>query len=185
MSNLVKVEGRVSMVGLGGMHTCPMGYMIIRVQVDGVGGYNKDQIALVIPDSSKFPSRVPVTLGTLMIGRVINVIKESRPDALATPWVNSQVAYLLAGCKMNMSLIDKKVANWPMNPANLNEILKTKKSEKIEGFSSQVIHTQTMTMFVGCNLHVMIHTLCKGYKPLAHGLQSRTCIQRWWLAVKA
>ena len=60
----ILVEGRVNMVGLGGMCTCPFGYIIIRVQVDGVGGYDKDQIALVVPDSSKFASRVPVTLCT-------------------------------------------------------------------------------------------------------------------------
>ena len=30
-----------------------------------------------------------------MIGHVMNVIKESEMDRLATPWVNAQVAYLL------------------------------------------------------------------------------------------
>ena len=82
MSNLV--EGRVSMVDLGGMHTCPLGNVIIRVQIDGVGDYDEDQIALIKLDLSKFTSRVPVTLGTPMIRRVINVIKESKLDALVT-----------------------------------------------------------------------------------------------------
>ena len=71
---------------------------------------------------------------------------------------------------MNTSFIDKKVANWPMNPTDLNEIMKTKRSEKIKGFSSKVIHTWIMTMFMGCNLHVMMHALCKGNKSLPHGL---------------
>ena len=79
------------MVGLGGIHTHPLGYIIIKVQVDGVGGYDEDQIALVIPDSSKFTSRGSVTLGTLMIRRIINVIKESKFDLLATSGVNAQV----------------------------------------------------------------------------------------------
>ena len=35
-------------------------------------------------------------LGTSMIGCVMNVIKGSEIDVLATPWVNAQVAYLLA-----------------------------------------------------------------------------------------
>ena len=83
------VKGRVSMVGLGRMHTRPLCYVIIRVQVDGVGDYNEDQIALLIPDLSKFTSRMPVTLGTLTIGRVLNVIKESELNVLATPWVNA------------------------------------------------------------------------------------------------
>ena len=52
----------------------------------------------------------------------------------------------------------------------MNEIVKAKRSEKIKTFSSTVILAQTTTMFVGCNLHMMMHALCKGYKPLPHGL---------------
>ena len=87
MNNLVK--GKVSMVGLGGMCTHPLGYIIISVQVDGVGDYNEDQIALIILDLSNFASRVPVTLATPTIGRDINVIKESELNVLATPWINA------------------------------------------------------------------------------------------------
>ena len=168
MSNLV--EGRVSMVGLGEMHTCTLGYIIIRVQVNGIGGYNEDQIVFIILDFSKFTSNVPVTLGILTIRRVINVIKESKLNALTTPWVNAQVAYLLADNRANMSFIDEKVTNWPLDPTNLNEIMKIKRSEKIKGFLSKVIHAQTKIMFMGCNLHVMTHRLCKGNKPVPHGL---------------
>ena len=52
------IGGRMSMVGLGGMHTCLLSYIIIRVQVYGVEGYNEDQIDFAIPDLSKFVSRV-------------------------------------------------------------------------------------------------------------------------------
>ena len=169
MSNLLK--GGMSMVGLGGMCTHPFGYIIIRVQVDGVDDYDEDQIALVIPDLSELTSRVPVILGTLKVRRVINVIKESDLNVLATPWVNSQVTYLLVGHRANTSLTDEKVTNWPMNPINLNEIVKTKKSEDIETFLSKVIHAHTTTMFMGGgNLHVMMHTPYEGGKPLPHGL---------------
>ena len=41
-----------------------MGYVIIWVQVDGVQGYNEDQIVLVILDLSNFAAWVPVILGT-------------------------------------------------------------------------------------------------------------------------
>ena len=40
-----------------------MGYIVIWVQVDGVQGYEKDQIALVIPDLSNFVARVVIILG--------------------------------------------------------------------------------------------------------------------------
>ena len=47
-------------------------------------------------DGVNFTAWVPLVLGTLMIGCIRNVIKESQIDTLATPWVNAHVAYLLA-----------------------------------------------------------------------------------------
>ena len=35
------------MIGLGNVFTQPLGYVVIWVQVDGVQGYDEDQIALV------------------------------------------------------------------------------------------------------------------------------------------
>ena len=51
---------RVTCVGLGNSYTCPLGYVIVRVQVDRVWGYDEDQIALVMPDESKFAEWVPI-----------------------------------------------------------------------------------------------------------------------------
>ena len=82
--------------GLGNAYTRLLGYVIIQVQVDGVQGYNEDQIALIIPDFSNFAMRVPIILGTLTIGRVDNEMREAEMDPLATPWVNARVAHLLA-----------------------------------------------------------------------------------------
>ena len=59
---------KVACIGLGNTYTKPLGYVIIRVQVDGVWGYDKDQIALIILDFSNFAVRVPVILGTPTIG---------------------------------------------------------------------------------------------------------------------
>ena len=70
--------------------------MVIWVQVDGVQGYDEDQIALVIPDLSNFVAWVPIILRTLRISHIVNMIKEREIDALAMPWVNAWVAYLLA-----------------------------------------------------------------------------------------
>ena len=59
---------KVACIGLGNAYTRPLGYVIIWVQVDGVQGYNEDQIALIIPDFLNFAMRVPVILGTPTIG---------------------------------------------------------------------------------------------------------------------
>ena len=62
LNNLV--DSTLKINGFGGLFSQPLGYVIIRIQVEGVKGCNKDQAALVIPDLSAFGSRVPVTLGT-------------------------------------------------------------------------------------------------------------------------
>ena len=87
---------KVACMGLGNAYTRPLGYVVIQVQVDGVWGYNEDQIALVIPDLTNFANRVPIILGMPTIGRVVNIIREVEMDASATPWANARVVHLLA-----------------------------------------------------------------------------------------
>ena len=58
------IGSKVTCVGLGDAYTSPLGYIVIQVQVDGVQGYDKDHIALVIPDLSNFAAQIPVILGT-------------------------------------------------------------------------------------------------------------------------
>ena len=71
---------KVTCVGLGNAYTWPLGYVVIRVQVDEVQGYDEDQIALVILDFSNLATRVPVILGTPTIGQVIDIMKEAEMD---------------------------------------------------------------------------------------------------------
>ena len=86
---------KATCMGLGNAYTRPLGYIVIQVQVDGVPGYNEDQITLVIPDFSNFATRVPIILGMPTIGCVVNVMREVEVDALAMPWANARVAHLL------------------------------------------------------------------------------------------
>ena len=51
--------------------------------MDGVQGYNEDQIALVVPDLLNFAEWIPVILGTPTISHIVNVMKEREIDALA------------------------------------------------------------------------------------------------------
>ena len=77
---------KVTCIGLGNAYSRLLGYMIIQAQVDGVWGYDEDQIALIIPDPSNFATRVPIILGTPTIGQVVNVMRGAEMDALAMPW---------------------------------------------------------------------------------------------------
>ena len=58
------IGARVTCMGLGNAYTQPLGYVIVWVQVDGVQGYEEDQIALVVPDELKFAEWIPVILVT-------------------------------------------------------------------------------------------------------------------------
>ena len=64
--------------------------------MEGVAGYDKDQVALVVPDSTGFGSQVLVTLGTPTINQIINVIKESEADEFSVSLTGSRIAQLLA-----------------------------------------------------------------------------------------
>ena len=66
---------KVTCVELGNAYMRPLGYVIIWVQVDGVQGYDEDQIALVILDLFNFVAWIPVILGTPTISHIINVMK--------------------------------------------------------------------------------------------------------------
>ena len=94
------VGSKVACVGLGNAYIRPLGYIVIWVQVDGVQGYGKDQIALVIPNLSNFVAQIPVILGTPTISQVINMMKEAEVDALAMLWVNARVVHLLSVHRM-------------------------------------------------------------------------------------
>ena len=72
------MASKVTCMWLGNAYARPLGYVVIWVQVDGVQGYDEDQIALIIPDFSHFANRVPVILGTPTIGQVVNVCKKLR-----------------------------------------------------------------------------------------------------------
>ena len=62
------MASKVTCMGLGNTYTRPLGYAVIWVQVDGVRGYDEDQIALIILDFSHYANRVPIILGTPTIG---------------------------------------------------------------------------------------------------------------------
>ena len=48
------VDYLVNLVGLGGMRTSPLGFVILCMQVRGIAGYNKDVVFLVVPNESDF-----------------------------------------------------------------------------------------------------------------------------------
>ena len=74
------VDYPLHLVGLGGQRTCALGFVIARLQVKEVVGYDEDVVFLVVPNESSFSRRVPLVIGTCMLGCIINVIRESKLD---------------------------------------------------------------------------------------------------------
>ena len=64
----------LNLMGLGGKHTSPLGFVILHIQVRGIAGYDEDAVLLVVPDESDFRQRVSLVVGTCTIGRIINII---------------------------------------------------------------------------------------------------------------
>ena len=55
-------SGRIPINGVGGKHTEPLGYVMIRVQIPQVPSYDEDQVALIAEDPSIFSRRCPIIL---------------------------------------------------------------------------------------------------------------------------
>ena len=166
------VNDMLGINGFGGLFSWPLGYVIIWIQVEGIWGYDEDQVALVIPDSNAFGFWVPVTLGTPIINWIINVIKESKIDELLASLNGSKISCLLACHWAELSVRSEAAAmTQTMDPTDLNEAVRMMKTEEIDTFSSKIIHSQTKTMLLGNNMHVMMQILKGGDQPcLPHGL---------------
>ena len=111
------VDYPLNLVGLGGKHTSPLGFVILHMQVWGITGYDEDAVFLVVPYESDFRWRVFLVVGTCTIGRIINVIRESKIDSLAMPWSTTRVARLLS-CQLGMAIPASEGAETPVEGAS-------------------------------------------------------------------
>ena len=98
------VDHPLNLIGLGGKCTSLLRFVILHVQVWEITGYDEDVVFLMVPDESEFGHRVPLVIGTCMIGWIINVIQESEIDHLSTPWATVRMAQLLS-CQKSMAVL--------------------------------------------------------------------------------
>ena len=97
------VNHPLNLVGLVRKCTSPLGFVILRMQVREITGYDEDVVFLMVTDESKFGHRVILVIGTCTIGRIINVIRESETDHLSTPWATARMVPLLS-CWKSMAV---------------------------------------------------------------------------------
>ena len=81
----------LNLIGLGGMRTRPLGFVILLVQISEIVGYDENVVFLIVPD-------VPLVIGMCILGIIVNVIKESEWDLLSTSWAMTWASCLLCHC---------------------------------------------------------------------------------------
>ena len=90
------VDHPLNLIGLGSMRTCSLHFVILQVQVNEITGYDEDVVFLVVPNESEFSWNIPLMIGTCMLGRIVNMIKESELDRLLTSWAMVRASCLLS-----------------------------------------------------------------------------------------
>ena len=132
-----------------------MGYVVMKVQVEGVPSYREDQVFLVIDDNSAYSRQVPVILGTPTINRVVMVMRESEMSTAPLEWQYSHHSYEFAnGFFLGMVGAESEegavgfAMNTAVNPANLDEKVMLKDGFTIPAFGMLVLHAWTERMMM-------------------------------------
>ena len=150
----------IPLVGLGGHQMEPIGFTLVCVQIEGMPHYDKQQVAFVLDDPSKFSARISVILGTPTINRVIQTMKESDIHDSPTEWQTARVAYeWTQGFQSRWAGLSERLnylTNTAQDHTDLDEkVLLTDKCI-IPDFQSVVVHGRTQnTMMMGHCLNVM------------------------------
>ena len=109
-------------------------------------------------------------LGTPAIGHIVNVIKESEIEVLATPRVNVWVAYILVVWQVTAMVEDEKDTTKVLDPMEYDEVVITQENKMVDTFSSKIIHMRMRTAFTGVRLNVMTQALSAEEGALPQGL---------------
>ena len=150
---------RVPLMGVGG-RTQPLGYVVIRIQVEGVPEYDEDQVAFIVDDNTTFSWRVPVVFGTPTINCIVTVMKESNINNAPMEWQVSKASYELANGFLMRRLHLEPEQGFPTNtgknPVDLDETVSLTSKCVVPPFESVIMHGRTQqTMMMDHSLNVM------------------------------
>ena len=125
----------------------PIGYVVMRVQIDRISSYDKDQDALIAQSSAKFAHRVPIILGMPTTDWAIATLKESEIDQLATPWACIRKSTLLWAAATQASAVRADIATEPVNVMGYQEPMHLLAPEVVEPFKTLVVKARTKITF--------------------------------------
>ena len=126
-----------------------IGYVIMSMQIDGISGYNKDQVALMACSSTKFTHHVPIILGTPTTDRAIRALKESEIDKLATPWACVRKSTLLWAATTRVAAVRADVTTKPIDVLGYEEPVCLMTAEVVKPFEMLVVKARTKITFTG------------------------------------
>ena len=178
------VDHPLNLVGLVGMRTHLLGFMILRVQVKEITSYVKYIVFLVMADESEFSRCVPIVIGTCTLDRIINVIKESEMDRLSTPWAMVRASHLLS--QWGTVAEDPGTAgDGPTEqgamvlelPASqdLDEPVYSKENVRVGPFQTQILELRVKPL-LGESAHVMVTPLRSGEAQPGGGMASASWV---------
>ena len=159
--------------GMGSSLVEPTRFVLMNVKVPCVQGYDEDQVTLVMDDPGM--TECPVILGTSTLYWVMEVIKESEISKLAVPWSSSQISWLMWDVTARLGqVVMNDVANKPIAPLNVDEVVRVASKCTVPLFGHKVIHGKVNLVLHGCRLNVMTHGLEKRSPSLPLGIDVQT-----------
>ena len=178
------VDHPLNLVGLGGMRTHSLGFVILRVQVKEIIGYDEDAVFIVMSDESEFSWCVSIMIGTCTLGRIVNMIKENEMDRLSTPWAMVRASLLLSrwgtvvedpGMVGDGPMEQGAMALEPPMSQDLDEPVFMKENVRLGLFQTQILECRVKPL-IGESAHIMVtplrtgETQPEGVQPLPPGL---------------
>ena len=131
----------------------PIGYVIMNVQIEGISGYNEDQVTLVACSSAEFAHHVPIILGTPTMDRAIKTLKESEIDKLATPWACVRKSTLLWAATTRVAAVRADITMKPVDITGYEEPIHLLAVEVVKPFETLVVKVRTKITFTTGYLH--------------------------------
>ena len=151
------------------------------MQVWEITGYDEDVVFLMVPDESEFGQRVPLVIGTCMIGWIINVIQESEIDHLSMPWATVRMVQLLS-CQKSTAVLALGSVETQMEGASggpqevdMDELVTLRESVHLGPFQTKIIEGWVRPLLWD-TAHIMVTPLKVGEgqlrdsRPLPPGL---------------
>ena len=129
-----------------------IGYIIMSVQINGISGYNEDQVVLMAHSSAKFTHHVPIILGTPTMDWAIKTLKESEIDRLATLWACVRKSTLLRAATTRVAAVRADVTMKPVDVTGYEEPVHLLTAEVVEPFETLIVKARTKITFTAGHL---------------------------------